>query len=117
MSKTRPPRGLRIILFILLTHQQREVVTMSLKENHFFSKTNLDFCFHMHLKIAETLRFCGLSGLSSMGGWGEIPPHPIQGLLVVIPTKSQIRGVFGHQCNPGPILHHFYVKNIFLPKN
>ena len=33
---------------------------------------------------------------------------------VGIPTTSQIRGVFGHQCNPGPILPHLYVKNIVL---
>ena len=33
---------------------------------------------------------------------------------VGIPTASQIRGVFGHQCNPCPILPHLYVKNIVL---
>ena len=35
---------------------------------------------------------------------------------VGIPTTSQIRGVFGHQCNPGAILPHLYVKNIVLAK-
>ena len=42
------------------------------------------------------------------------PLESVYRLLVVIPNTSQIRGVFGHQCNPVPILPHLYVRNIVL---
>ena len=34
--------------------------------------------------------------------------------LLAIPNKGQIRGVFGHHCNPDSILLHLYIKNIVL---
>ena len=34
--------------------------------------------------------------------------------LLAIPSKGQIRGVFGHHCNPDSILLHLYIKNIVL---
>ena len=32
--------------------------------------------------------------------------------LLAIPSEGQIRGAFGHHCNPDSILLHLYIKNI-----